>query len=347
MHRGTVPAGLCGAVFVFSALQSGAQTPPSSKGSLPDPAAPTQPWPPPSAPPPPPPAPPATAPPAPAPTTTAPPPTGAAPTQPPPPPGASPYPYAYPPPYPGYPPPGAYYPPPGAYYPPQPYGAVPYPYGYEQPPKPKPQYPEDAAAQTSPFIDLLAGGIALDQRYDQFLAVGGQAGLYLGARVRLAIRGLMLSDKSGDDVDAYPLLSSGYSPVESDKANFIYGASLGAAPVVRPNFLFAPGVSFMRSDVSDYGSFVGLSVPFEWVGDEGMRIGFEVVLGRAFGGSVHSRCTYSSTKCTLGDERDEDRPAGTGFYAAFQIGWGFNHPPPKTAESRRNSEGRAIASQKR
>jgi hypothetical protein len=318
-------ATLIAAVLSVIALDAAAQTP-SSRGALPDsptpsPAAST--------------APPAPAP-APAPPPSAPPPATPAPTGAPPPPSSAPPPsaYGYPAYPPSYPPPSAYYPQ-GYYPPPAGYGYG-YPaYGYEQPKPPKPKYPEDAAAQTTPYVDLVAGGIALDQRFDQFLAVGVQGGLYLGGRVRIAVRGLLLSEQSGDDVDAYQedLLASGYSPVDSDKAALIYGASLGGAPVVRPNFVFAPGISVMRSDVADYGWFLGLSAPFEWVTDDGMRIGFEAMIGRAFGGTVHTKCLFTSTSCTTGQERDVTRPSGTGFYAAFQIGYGFNHPPPKSANS--------------
>src|SRR5262245_21817409 len=226
MRRSKAVTGLAASVFLLVASPILAQ----STGALPDPAKPAQPWPSASAPPPPAPS-PSTPPPPPAPPSSAPPPTGAVPTQPPPPPGAYGYP-PYPPPYPPpvYPSPGAYYPP--GYYQPPPYGGTPYPYGYDQP-KPKPKYPDDAAVQTSPYFDLVAGGIALDQRYDQFLAVGLQAGIYLASRVRLAARGLLLTEKSGDNADSYGLIDSGYSPDDSERASFIYGASLGVAPILR------------------------------------------------------------------------------------------------------------------
>lgn len=87
-----------------------------------------------------------------------------------------------------------------------------------------------------------------------------------------------------------------------------------------------------RANVSDYGSMLTLSMPFEWVTDDGTRFGFEVDIGRAFGGKITARCEFDP--CTPGDEQELDRPAAPAFFAAFQLGWGFNHPPAKYPESR-------------
>ena len=178
----------------------------------------------------------------------------------------------------------------------------------------------------------------LDKRFEHLLAVGVQGGAYLAGRVRLTARVLMftsgaddnmVNDYSYSDSSPYP---QGYQPVASDKPVLIYGASLGAAPVVGRNFIFSPGVAFLRTNVGDYGSLLALSLPFEWVTDTGARFGFEVDIGRAFGGTLLTRCNLPAAGCNPGDERTVDRPAGPGFYAAFESGWGFNHPAPKPAE---------------
>ena len=140
----------------------------------------------------------------------------------------------------------------------------------------------------------------------------------------------MFVSQPGDDLEGYSgedALPSGYLGVAADEPSFVYGASVGAAPVVRRNFVFAPGLAFMRSDVADYGTFVGLSLPFDWVTDDGARFGFEIDVGRAFGGNVTGRCEYSP--CSIGSEQTLDRPSGPAFYGAFEFGWGFNHPPAK------------------
>ena len=199
-----------------------------------------------------------------------PPPPSSVPPQPAPPPGYYPPPPGY-----VYPPPGYSYPPPGYYYPPPPSYAE-----WAQPAQRKPQYPDDAAGQTSPYLDLLAGGIVLDNRFEHLMAIGVQGGAYLATRVRITARVLMFTSGPDDNYardynyyDSTPF-PSGFSPVASDKPVLLYGASLGAAPVVRRNFVFAPGLAFMRSNVADYGSFLELSMPFEWVTDDGARFGF-------------------------------------------------------------------------
>ena len=259
----------------------------------------------------------------------------------PPPPGAPPG--GYPPP--GYPPPGGYqqypppgygygygYPPPGYYYPPP-------GYGWGPPPRPKPVYPEDAAGQTTPFIDVLTAGIAVDKRYGHFFTVGVQGGAYLASRFRIVGRVLLFTTEPEDDLahEYYSnedVVPDGYIGVSSDRPVVLVGGAIGIAPVVRRNFVFAPGIAFHTTNVGDYGSMLTLSMPFEWVTDDGMRIGFEIDIGRAFGGKITGRCI--SPPCSVGDEQEFDRPAAPAFLGAFQLGWGFNRPPPKYPESGQN-----------
>lgn len=277
-------------------------------------------------------------------------PTGQLPTavpepQPPPPPGAStappaaaPAPAATPGYYPpqAYYPPGGYYPPPGyyyspgGYYPPPGYAAPGY---WAPPPRVRPRYPDDASTQTSPFVDLLASGIMWEDRFDDFFTLGVQAGMYAATRIRIAARLQLFLSSPGDNLADYYAdgVPDGFAAVPSDSPNLVFTGSLGAAPVVRSNFVFAPGIAVARSDVSDYGTFVGMSLPFEWVTDDGARFGFEIDIGRALGGRHTVRCDYAGAGCTPGEERELDRPAAAAFYGAFQFGWGFNHPAPKNS----------------
>lgn len=232
---------------------------------------------------------------------------------------ATPYP-AQPPYYAPYPPQQGYGYPPGYAYPPPVYYA---------PERPRPRYPDDAAAQASPFFELLVGGVGWDKRFSQFFNVGMQAGLYLGGRVRVTVRGLLLTSEPNDDGEYTDrVLTDGFVTEPSDSPSFLYGASLGFAGIARRNFVFSPGIAGWRSDVSDYGSFLGLSLPFEWVTDEGARFGFEFDVGRAFGGTSTAVCEFSGS-CTIGTTQEMDRDSGTAIYGAFQFGWGLNHPEPK------------------
>jgi hypothetical protein len=201
-----------------------------------------------------------------------------------------------------------------------------YAYGYYYPPPPevpKLRYPDNAAVSSTPFFDLLVAGVSWENRFSQFLDVGAQAGVYLGERVRLTVRGAIPSDKLNDEY------YSDRAPLRSPDAAFLYGASAGVVVVGTKNFVLSPGVAFMRSDVSDYGTMIALSMPFEWVMPTGLRVGFEVNLGRAVAGHTRfQNCTGSV--CAGG--APVDRPAGTGFWMQFQLGYGFNHPAPLPPE---------------
>ena len=212
------------------------------------------------------------------------------------------YPYPYPYPYPVYPPPPAYA-----------YGYYPAPVLL------KPRYPENSAVSSTPFIDALVLGASWENRFSEFLNVGAQVGVYVAGRVRLTLRATIPTDKLNDEYysDAYDGASA-----RSKDASFLYGASAGLVVVSTQNFALSPGVAFARSDVADYGTMLGLSMPLEWVMPNGLRVGFEVDFGRAFAGHTSAYCST----CSVPQSRD--RPAGTGFMMQFQLGYGFNHPAP-------------------
>lgn len=268
----------------------------------------------------------------------APPPTGQTGQPPPPPPGYS-YPYPYPRGQgaPGAPPPGYGYPPPGyapqGYYPPgyYPPGYYPPPPQARAPEAPKPRLPDDAAVQTSPFLDLVLGGLHLDQRFDSFFNIGVQLGAYLGGMVRATGRVVLFPSEPDDDYSfGFDNLDGGnYITRDSESPALLYGGTLGIAMSNSTHFAFAPGLLFLRTDEGDYGSFLGLHAPFDWVTDSGVRIGFEVAVGRTFGGEVTGQCSNfggPTPSCATGEVRQFDREAGSGFYSHFHMGWGFSRP---------------------
>jgi hypothetical protein len=261
---------------------------------------------------------------------------------PPPPPGSAQSPQALPQPYPQQQPAGTQPLPPAPPAPPG-YAPYPYPYPYAPPgttyeyaaPPPIPSaadlLPDDAAVRTTPFIDLLVGSYGFDQRVGSFFNIGAQAGAYLGQIVRLSGRVMMTTDDVHDNYSQYDDSGSPDAFIQQDSkdASLLYGFTGGIVAVSTKTFVLSPGVMFMRTDVSDYGSVIGLSLPFEWTTARGVRIGFELDLGRGFGGSVKRLCQSASgtTPCASGTS-EVDRPAGTALYLHFQIGWGFNHPGP-------------------
>ncbi len=208
------------------------------------------------------------------------------------------------------------------------------------PPKPRKVYPDDASTQTTPFIDVLAGGATLGDRVDQFFMMGGQLGTYIASRVRIVARLSFFTEQPNDNFSQYDYsyayygnttIPNGYNAVPSESPSLMYGFALGGGAIVRTNFAFSPGVAFARTDESDYGSFLGISLPFEWVTEEGVRLGFEFDLGRAFGGKVGAEC-IDTTVCTAGDTQSVDRPGSAAFYGHFQFGWGFSHPKPRMSD---------------
>jgi len=217
-------------------------------------------------------------------------------------------------------------------------------YGPEYPPpyyygRLKVRFPDHAAVSTSPFLDMTIASVSWENRIEQFLNVGAQFGAYLGERVRVTAR-VALPTSSLSDQFSHSAYEDGNTIIEKSKAaSLFYGATLGIVAVGNQTFVLAPGIAFMRTDVSDYGSTLGLSLPFEWVTGEGLRVGVELDLGRGFGGKYRELCTNNaySSPCTFG-ERTKDRESGSALWLQFVLGFGFNHPAalapdPATRES--------------
>jgi hypothetical protein len=191
-------------------------------------------------------------------------------------------------------------------------------YGYYVLPEYRPGYPEDAAVRSTPFADILVVSNAWQRRFSEGLSNGGQVGTYLAGRVRLAARLAFLTETVRDDQED--------SPGRSSKApSFLYGASAGFVVFRSPHFALSPGLLFARTNVSDYGTMLGLSVPFEWVTNDGVRLGLEIAGGSVFGGSSAVSC---SLNCDVAPVTFEDRQSGGALWLQFQVGFGIHHPAP-------------------
>ena len=213
-------------------------------------------------------------------------------------------------PYPVYP---VYPPPPG------------YEYYYRPPAPPKPRFNDDAAVSSTPFFDLVLVGANWENRYSEFLILGAQAGVFVAGRVRLTARIAFPMESVHDEY-----YSSGFDQrqVNSKALSLLYGASAGIVAVRTPTFVMSPGLAFGRTDVSDYGSMLAVSMPFDWVLATGLRVGLELNLGRAFGGRYGVTDCSGVNGCADGTVHAVDRPAGTAFWLQFNFGFGFNHPQP-------------------
>ncbi|MFO7177606.1 MAG: hypothetical protein DIU78_002800 [Pseudomonadota bacterium] len=185
--------------------------------------------------------------------------------------------------------------------------------------------PEGAAVQSSPFLDASVSLIALEDRLTDPFTFGLAFGGYIAERIRLVARLEMptTSERLDDEfVEAPP---PGFQPPE-DNVTLIYGGALGFVVAHTPNFVFAPGISFLRTDIGELGSMIGVALPFEWTNRHGMRFGFEMDVGRIVGGSIELECR-SAMQCTPGQRTTLDRPDGRAIALRFHMGFGFNHPP--------------------
>ena len=222
----------------------------------------------------------------------------------------------------------AYLPPGYGYYYPPPYYLLP-------PPRVKERFPDNAAVSSSPFVDMIVASVSWQNRVSQFFNVGVQGGTYVAGRVRLTANIILPTSGLTDDYEpAYKSSGTGggyYVRQESKAASLFYGASLGIVALSSPTFVMSPGLAFSRTDVSDYGSSLAVSLPFEWVTGNGLRLGLEFDAGRAFGGSNHLQCfdnLGTGGACSLSPPVTEDRPTGTSVVLQFELGFGFNHPDP-------------------
>ena len=186
---------------------------------------------------------------------------------------------------------------------------------------------------------MLVGGQSFSKRFMSFFNVGLQVGTFFVGRVRIAGRVLMFpadpDDEYGSDTSFDSFISNGFFPIDSEPPSFLFGGSAGGVLARTANFaLSLSAVALTTDQADDYGWFLGVGLPFDWVTDSGLRVGFEVTIGRAIGGTVNAMCQNNFSPqppgtCEVGEIRAFDREDGAGFYSHFHLGWGFNRPQPK------------------
>ncbi|HEY6079934.1 MAG TPA: hypothetical protein VIW29_14070 [Polyangiaceae bacterium] len=180
--------------------------------------------------------------------------------------------------------------------------------------------PDDFALRSSPWIDVTLTNVWLEDRTSGFWNVGMQAGAYLVDRLRVSARLVVPLAEASDDLSGYSFNpgSAGAQPLPSRNVSVFYGMTVGLVVAGTKNFVFAPGFVFLRSDVNDYGSSLGLQLPFEWTTSRSMRVGFELSAGKSFGGHVQVTCPTNGADCVA---RDVSRPSGASIVTQFHIGW--------------------------
>lgn len=194
----------------------------------------------------------------------------------------------------------------------------------EQPPAVAPQpavLEPDFLTLASPWVDFSFTSFYFERRAGNFLNLGVQFGMYAFERLRLAGR---LVTPLGDVTDNYghyiPFAAGGSQSgrVASRSLSLLYGASVGLAVTNSRSFVFGPSLTILRTDVEDYGTAVLLSLPFEWTTPRSLRVGFELALGHAVGGTSRTVCVSGAVSC--GGVREE-RPGGTSVLFQYYMGW--------------------------
>lgn len=206
-----------------------------------------------------------------------------------------------------------------------------------RPRSPKPQLPEDFALHSSPWVDVSITNFWLSQRTGQFFNLGAQVGGYFAERLRVAARVILPLEEARDEGGSYDDYSDpsgsanmNYVPVASEPVSFLYGATVGVALLTTKTFVMSPGITLVRTDVGDYGTVAALSLPFEWTTSRRLRLGFEVDLGRAFGGTIKRSCSIfnagGSVDCGTAIA---DRRHGAALIVQFHMGWALSAPDVK------------------
>ncbi|HKO47535.1 MAG TPA: hypothetical protein VJV79_07425, partial [Polyangiaceae bacterium] len=209
---------------------------------------------------------------------------------------------------------------PGYPYPPPPPG---YAYGYyylpppPPPPPPRLRLPVDAAVRSTPFFDAIVVAADWQHRISDSVSLGAQAGVYVARRLRLTAKIAFPTESIGDQQADFG--------AGAKAPSFFYAGSIGFAAVRTPTFVMSPGVMLARTDVGDYGTMMGVALPFDWVTRSGLRLGLEGAFGRAFGGRRSTPC--ASSICNA-QAAFTDRETGFAGWLQFQIGFGLNHPGP-------------------
>lgn len=189
-------------------------------------------------------------------------------------------------------------------------------------PAPEPDEPDAFLSRASPWLDFSLTSFYFDERVGNFLNLGAQFGVYAFDRLRLSGRLVVPLERVTDSTSSYddyrPAGGTYTRAVPSRSVSLLYGASLGLVVTNSKSFVFGPNVGFVRTDVEDYGTAVAFGLPFEWTTRTNLRVGFEMSLGHATGGSRRTICVSGITSC--GSSRQE-RPGGTVVLFQFYMGW--------------------------
>ncbi len=184
--------------------------------------------------------------------------------------------------------------------------------------------PPDFVLRSTPWVDFTLTSFYMEDRVGNFLNFGVQVGAYVFERLRVSVRMVTPLEEVGDDYDYYGndvLNGLGtLNHVDARSMSVLYGASVGLLITNSKTFVFGPSLQFQRTDVNAYGSALALGLPFEWTTQRNLRVGFELGVGHAFGGSVRHVCQNFATNMPCGNQ-SVGRPSGTTVLFQYSMGW--------------------------
>ncbi len=185
-------------------------------------------------------------------------------------------------------------------------------------PKPPPKRRQaDFFARATPWVDFGLTSFYLEDRVDNVLNFGMQAGAYLFEHLRVSGRLVTPLEAVGDSYNRYDTSYSGGNPthpIKSRNISLLYGFSVGLVMSNGKAFAFGPSVALLRTDVEAYGTAWFVTLPFEWTTARNLRLGFELGLGHAFDGKQRQACASCGVNTV-------DRPGGTSLLGQFNIGY--------------------------
>jgi len=186
--------------------------------------------------------------------------------------------------------------------------------------------PKDFVVNASPWVDFTLTSFYMENRVGNFLNLGVQFGGYLFERMRVAGRFVVPLEDVNDDLSHYstgtnPTGNGSFKRRDARSMSVLYGASVGLLVTNSKTFVFGPSIELQRTDVEAYGTTLAFGLPFEWTTRKNLRIGFELAIGHAFGGSSEEICTTFGTPVASCGTRTVDREPGTTVLFQYHMGW--------------------------
>lgn len=189
-----------------------------------------------------------------------------------------------------------------------------------------PAVPKDFLLKASPWVDFTLTSFYMEDRVGNFLNLGVQFGGYLWERLRVSGRLVVPLEDVNDDLSSYSYGTDNsgngsYTRIDARSMSALYGASVGLLITNSKSFVFGPSVELQRTDVAAYGTAIAFGLPFEWTTQKNLRIGFELAIGHAFGGTSKQVCRTFTAPTTSCGQRTNDRESGMTVLFQYNMGW--------------------------